>query len=118
MHVVNTAKAAVKGHAQVCFCSHGEEEETEVIIHVADACRKWPLLRACLQGGGGPQAGEATCGGSHHVSYKRDQIKMRVYMGRRFAPPKRVTSLTWGSPPLYKQALSHDFKYGTLTWLC
>ena len=37
---------------------------------------------------------------------KRDQIKMRDYMDRRFTPPKRVTSLTWGPPPPCKQALS------------
>ena len=46
------------------------------------------LIRACLQGGGGPQIGEVTCGGSPHLSCKLDQIKMRDYMGRR------VTSLT------------------------
>ena len=33
--------------------------------------------RACLLGGGGPQVGEVTCGGSPHLSCKRDQIKMR-----------------------------------------
>ena len=31
-------------------------------------------LKACLQGGGGPQVGEVTCGGSPHLSCKRDQI--------------------------------------------
>ena len=33
--------------------------------------------RACLLGGGGLQVGEVTCGGSPHLSCKRDQIKMR-----------------------------------------
>ena len=32
-------------------------------------------LRACLDGGGGPQIGEVTCGGSPHLSCKPDQIK-------------------------------------------
>ena len=32
-------------------------------------------LTACLHGGGGPQIGEVTCGGSPHQSSKRDQIK-------------------------------------------
>ena len=41
------------------------------------------FLRACLQGGGGPQIGEVTCGGSPHLSCKRDQIKMRDYVDRR-----------------------------------
>ena len=36
-------------------------------------------LRACLHGGGGPQIGEVTCGGSPHLPCKRDQIKMRGY---------------------------------------
>ena len=31
---------------------------------------------------------------------------MRDYMDRRFTPPKRVTSPTWGPPPPRKQTLS------------
>ena len=68
--------------------------------------KKANRLRACSHGGGGPQIGEVTCGGSPHLSCKRDQIKMRDYMDRRVTPPKRVTSLTWGPPPPYKQALN------------
>ena len=60
-------------------------------------------LRAHLHGGGGPQVGEVTCGGSPHLSCKCDQIKMRDYMDRWVTPPKRVTSPTWGPPPLCKQ---------------
>ena len=63
----------------------------------------WQTLRACLHGGGGGaggQIGEATCGGSPHLSCKRGQIKMRDYMDRR------VTSLTLGPPPPCKQALN------------
>ena len=55
-------------------------------------------LRACLHGGGGPQIGEVTCGGSPHLSCKRDQINMRYYMD------KRVTSVTEGPLPPCKQA--------------
>ena len=51
----------------------------------ADSCG-WGL-RGCLNGGGGPQVGEVTCGGSPHLSCKRDQIKMRAYMDRRDPPP-------------------------------
>ena len=40
------------------------------------------VFRACLHRGGGPQVGEITCGGSPHLSCKRDQIKMRDYMDR------------------------------------
>ena len=42
-----------------------------------------PAVRACLQGDGGPQIGEVTCGGSPHLSCKCDQTKMRDYMDRR-----------------------------------
>ena len=43
--------------------------------------------RACLHGGGGPQVGVVTCGGSPHPSCKRDQIKMRDYKDRRVTSP-------------------------------
>ena len=66
----------------------------------------WSLgpLRACLHGGRGPQVGEITCGGSPHLSCKRDHIKMRDYMDRQVTRPKRVTSPTLGPPPSCKQA--------------
>ena len=32
--------------------------------------KKWLLLRACLHGGGGPQIGEVTGGGSPHLSIR------------------------------------------------
>ena len=35
-------------------------------------------LRACLHVGGGLQVGEVTCGGSPHLSCKRDQIKCEI----------------------------------------
>ena len=41
---------------------------------------------ACLHGGGGPQIGEVTCGGSPYLSCKRDQIK-RDYMDSPVTPP-------------------------------
>ena len=47
----------------------------------------WAVLRACLHGGGGPQVGEVTCGGSLHLSCKRDQIKIRDYYGQVCPPP-------------------------------
>ena len=62
-------------------------------------------IRACLHGVGGPQIGDVTCGGSPHLTCKRDQIKMRDNMDRRVTSPKRVTSPTWGPPPPCKQAL-------------
>ena len=64
------------------------------------------MLRAFLHGGGGPQIGEATCGGSPHLSCKRDQIKKRDFMDRRVTPPKRVTPPTWAPPPSCEQALN------------
>ena len=60
------------------------------------------VLESVYIGGGGPQIGEVTCGGSQLLSCKRDQIKMRDYMDRRDTPPNRVNSPTWGeveSPP-------------------
>ena len=64
------------------------------------------IIRACLHRGRGPQIGEVTCDGSPHLSCKHDQIKMRDYIDRlAVTSPKRVTSLTRGPPPQYKQAL-------------
>ena len=60
-------------------------------------------------GGGGPQIGEVTCGGSTQPSRKRDYVTMRDYMDRRVTPPKEVTSRTWGPPPPFKQALKPVF---------
>ena len=58
------------------------------------------FLRACLHEGGGLQVGEVTCGGSRHLSCKRDQIKMRDYMDRRVIPLKREPHLP-GVPHLH-----------------
>ena len=65
-----------------------------------------PSIKACLHGGGGPQIGDITCGGSSHLSCKRDRIKMRDYMDRRVSPRKRVTSPTLGPTPLCKEAVT------------
>ena len=46
-----------------------------------------------------------------HLSCKRDHIKMRDYMDRWVTPPKRITSLTWGSPPPCKQALNRGLQW-------
>ena len=54
----------------------------------------------------GPADRATGLGGSPHLWYKRDQIKMRDYMDRQVTPPKPVTSPTWGPPPLCKQALT------------
>ena len=49
-------------------------------------CHPWHSLirslyfRACLPEGVGPQEGEVTCGGSTHLTCKRDHIKMRDCM--------------------------------------
>ena len=66
------------------------------------------IFKACLHGGGGPQIGEVTCGGSPHLSCKRDQIKLRDHKDWRVTPPKRGTSNTLGPPPPCKQALNVD----------
>ena len=59
--------------------------------------------------------GEVTCGGSPHLSCKRDQIDMRDCLDRW------VTSPTWGPPPPCKQALrSKEAKWQRLPrrWSC
>ena len=82
------------------FYSHGSLLG-EIMLVVNKSNSKGCLtLRARLHEGGGPQIGEATCGGSPHLSCKRDQIKMRDFVDRR------VTSPTWGPPPPCKQALN------------
>ena len=47
-------------------------------------------LRTCLHRDEGPQIGEVTCGGSPHLSCKRDQIKMRDHMDRCFTVGHRM----------------------------
>ena len=79
--------------------------------HTCGHVQKFPrpsslTVRTCLHGGGRPQIGEVTCGGSPYLSCKHDQIKMRDYKDRRVTPPKRVTSHAWGPPPPCKQAVS------------
>ena len=93
--------------------------DSKVIANWPSSCEGLQklLLRACLHGGGGPQVGEVKCGGSPHLSCKRDQIKMRDYMDKRVTPPKRVTSPTWGPPPPCKQALSSFSFYLQFYWL-
>ena len=59
--------------------------------------------------------GEVTCGGSPHLSCKRDKIDMRDCLDRW------VTSPTWGPPPPCKQALrSKEAKWQRLPrrWSC
>ena len=73
--------------------------------------RQQDRLKACLHGGGGPQIGEVTFGGSPHLSCEHDRIKMRDYMDRRVTPPKRDTSPSWGPPPPCKQALKQNSFY-------
>ena len=43
-------------------------------------------LRACLYGGGGPQLGEVTRGGSLHLTYKCDQIENERLYGQAGYP--------------------------------
>ena len=46
------------------------------------------VLRACLQGGGGPQVGEVTCGESPHLSLVNViKLKLEIIMNRRVPHP-------------------------------
>ena len=53
----------------------------------------------------GPQIGGVICGGSPHLSCKRDRIKLRDYKDRQVTTPKRVTSPSGGPSHPCKQAL-------------
>ena len=52
-------------------------------------------VSACLHGNGEPQVGEVTCGGSLHLSSKRDRSKMRDWMDRRVTPPPCEQVCSW-----------------------
>ena len=71
----------------------------KLIARVLSGLKSPADTSACFLGGGGPQIGEVTCGGSPHLTCKRDHIKMRDYMDTWVTPRLRVTSPTWGSPP-------------------
>ena len=73
-------------------------------------------LKASLHGERVAQVGEVThLGGvtslirSPHLSCKRDQINMKDYMDKQVNTHKRVTSPTWGPPPLCKQYNIHPW---------
>ena len=74
---------------------------------------------ACLHGGGGPQIGEVTCGGSPYLSCTRDQIK-GLFTWRWGTPGRWGNLLRWGNPPCpYYLSLSFDDVYmigGVTTW--
>ena len=53
-------------------------------------------------------------GGSPHLLYKRDQIKMRDCMDWQATPPKRFTSPTWCPPPPLKKALKRETSRNSL----
>ena len=87
----------IRHHSLVCYCGLSDVlyilEFTSPTWGPLPPCKQAlktvPLgptlsfrLRACLSGGGGRQIGEVTCGGSPHLSCKRDQIKIRYYMDR------------------------------------
>ena len=61
-------------HATASLTSHWLKNG----CYVASEELKYVEIRACLQGGGGPQIGEVTWGGSPHLTCNRDQIKMRL----------------------------------------
>ena len=56
------------------------------------------LLRACLHGGGGPQAGEVTRLGWVTRLSIQSLILMQLHLHVRWGNPPHVTSPTWGPP--------------------
>ena len=75
-----------------------EQKHYPVFVSAQEQSGVEHSLRTCLHEGGVPQGGEVTCGGSPHLSCKRDQIKVRDYMARRVTPPpcKQALKLTEG----------------------
>ena len=56
------------------------------------------------------EVGEVPCGGSPHLSGKRDQIKMGDYMDGRVAPPISGLPHLLGVPHLQvNRPLTHNF---------
>ena len=83
-----------------CFIHYiTHPNQSSHFISTSHAKLKVDQIKACFHGGMGPQIGEVTRSGSPHLSHKHGQIEMKVSMDRR------VTSPTWGPPPLCKQAL-------------
>ena len=60
---------------------NGRKRSRKEVSKIPNASIRY--LGSVLHEGGGPQIGEVTCGGSPHLSCKRDQIKMRDYVDRR-----------------------------------
>ena len=79
------------------FCRHLRSITEKMHGNMGSICRKY-CLRACLHGGGGLQIGEVTCGGSPHLSYKREQSKMRDLYGQARCPTKAGYLTYLGSP--------------------
>ena len=78
-------------------CMHPQHQETTIIFRFFSICF---TTGACLHGRGGPQIGEVICGGSLHLSYKRDKIKMRDYVDRRVTHQSELPHLP-GVPYLH-----------------
>ena len=51
------------------------KEENRLALPLYGRLMSVKCFRACLRGGKGLQIGEVTCGGSTHLSSKRDQTK-------------------------------------------
>ena len=76
-----------------------KDGNTSTVVH-SRKLKKRSGVRACLHGGGGPQISEVTCGGSPHLSCKRDQIKLRDYVERRVSHQSGLPYLS-GVPHLH-----------------
>ena len=70
-----------------------------IFINVVVSCAV--VFRSSLHGGGGPQIGEVTGGGSPHISCKQDQIKMRDYVDSWDILPTKAGYLTYLGSPTY-----------------
>ena len=66
---------------------------------------------------GGPQIGEVTCGGSPHLSCKRDQIKMRDYVDRRVTHQSGLPHLP-GVPHLHVNRPLDELQVTLILFIC
>ena len=100
----------IKANMNTCKKIFGKHTCDNSSIKITCNLEVW-RFRACLHGGGRPQAGEVKCGVSPRLSCKRYQNKMRDYMDGWVTPPKRGTSPTLGPSPPCKQVLSRTKRH-------
>ena len=87
-------------------------KDKSLINQIIPSIRQGKKKTFSLRGGGGPQIGEVTCGGSPHLSCKRDQIKKwQIIWTGRLPHLSGLPHLPGGPPPPCKQALNPNINF-------